>query len=241
MQTLRLGWTLAERDLRTRYAQSMLGSLWSLAQPLAMATALFFVGKAWNRALSADLWLLGWVVWNVFSSSAFAGALSLAHNRELVTKTAIPAFSYPLSKAIVAAVDGAVGLVLWGIFVVATGVPLQAITELAVGALFAFAASLAGGLGLGALLALPAARVRDVAVALPFLAQLGLLLSPLLLGASTSFSKHLPWIPGWGPVQAVLTQSVGSDSGYLWAAAVLLLATGYGVLTRWGKNAADWV
>jgi len=27
----------------------------------------------------------------------------------------------------------------------------------------------------------------------------------------------------------------------LWAAAVLLLATGYGVLTRWGKNAADWV
>jgi ABC-type polysaccharide/polyol phosphate export permease len=239
MQTLRLGWTLAERDLRTRYAHSVLGSLWSLAQPLAMATALFFVGKAWNRTISADLWLLGWVVWNVFSSSAFSGALSLAHNRELVTKTAIPAFSYPLSKAIVAAVDGAVGLVLWGIFAVVTGVHANA--TLAVGALFAFAASLAGGLGMGALLALPAARVRDVAVALPFLAQLGLLLSPLLLGTSTSFSEHLPWIPGWGPVQAVLTQSVGSDVGYLWATALLLLGMGFGVLKRWGKNAADWV
>ena len=239
MQTLRLGWTLAERDLRTRYAQSVLGSLWSLAQPLAMATALFFVGKAWNRTVSADLWLLGWVVWNGFSSSAFAGALALAHNRELVTKTAIPPFSYPLSKAIVAAVDGAVGLVLWGIFAAATGTHANA--SLAADALVAFAASLAGGLGLGALLALPAARVRDVAVALPFLGQLGLLLSPLLLGTSTSFSEHLPWIPGWGPVQAVLTQSLSSDVGYLWATALLLLGMGFGVLKRWGKNAADWV
>ncbi len=239
MQTLRLGWTLAERDLRTRYAQSVLGSLWSLAQPLAMATALFFVGKAWNRTVSADLWLLGWVVWNVFSSSAFTGALSLAHNRELVTKTAIPPFSYPLSKSIVAAVDGAVGLVLWGIFAATSGAHINAF--LAAGALVAFAASLVGGLGLGALLTLPAARVRDVAVALPFLAQLGLLLSPLLLGASTSFSEYLPWIPGWGPVQAVLTQSLGSDVGYLGAVALLLFAAGYGVLARWGKHAADWV
>jgi ABC-type polysaccharide/polyol phosphate export permease len=239
MQTFRLGWTLAERDLRTRYAQSVLGSLWSLAQPLAMATALFFVGKAWNRTVSADLWLLGWVVWNVFSSSAFAGALSLAHNRELVTKTAIPPFSYPLSKAIVAAVDGAVGLVLWGIFAATSGAHINAF--LAAGALVAFAASLVGGLGLGALLTLPAARVRDVAVALPFLAQLGLLLSPLLLGASTTFSEHLPWIPGWGPVQAVLTQSLSSDVGYLGAVALLLFAAGYGVLARWGKHAADWV
>ena len=239
MQTLRLGWTLAERDLRTRYAQSVLGSLWSLAQPLAMATALFFVGKAWNRTISADQWLLGWVVWNVFSSSAFAGALALAHNRELVTKTAIPPFSYPLSKAIVAAVDGAVGLVLWGIFAATTGAHANA--ALAADALVAFAASLTGGLGLGALLALPAARVRDVAVALPFLAQLGLLLSPLLLGASTYVSNYLAWIPGWGPVQAVLTQSVGSDGGYLGATALLLFAAGYCVLARWGKHAADWV
>lgn len=239
MQTLRLGWTLAERDLRTRYAQSVLGSLWSLAQPLAMATALFFVGKAWNRTVSADLWLLGWVVWNVFSSSAFAGALALAHNRELVTKTAIPSFSYPLSKAIVAAVDGAVGLVLWGIFAATSGVHANA--SLAADALVAFAASLAGGLGLGALLALPAARVRDVAVALPFLGQLGLLLSPLLLGTRTSFSEYLPWIPGWGPVQAVLSQSLSSDVQYQWVAALLLFAAGYGVLKRWGKHAADWV
>lgn len=239
MQTLRLGWTLAERDLRSRYAQSVLGSLWSLAQPLAMATALFFVGKAWNRALSTDQWLLGWVVWNVFSSSALGGALSLAHNRELVTKTAIPPFSYPLSKGIVAAVDGAVGLVLWGVFLLATGE--QANVEHVGRALIAFAASWVGGLGIGALLALPAARFRDVAVALPFLAQLGLLLSPLLMGSGSSFSDYLAWIPGWGPVQAVLTQSVGFDVGFLWVVALLLSLSGYGVLNRWGKNAADWV
>ena len=239
MQTLRLGWTLAERDLRARYAQSILGSLWSLAQPLAMAAALFFVGKTWNRTVSADLWLLGWVVWNVFSYSAFSGALSLAHNRELVTKTAIPSFSYPLSKGVVAAVDGAVGLVLWGIFTALTGAHVNA--SLVADALVAFAASLMGGLGLGALLALPAARFRDVAVALPFLAQLGLLLSPLLLGSGSSFSDYLAWIPGWGPLQSILTQSVGFDVGFLWVVALLLPLSGYGVLNRWGTNAADWV
>jgi ABC-type polysaccharide/polyol phosphate export permease len=244
-RSLALAWTLAERDLRARYSQSALGWLWNLAQPLAMALILTLIGHRMNQNLPASSWLAGWVLWNAFSSSWTLGSLSLAHNRELVTKTALPPLSYPLSKSLLAAVDGGVGLVLWSLLVLYQTHALPTLNTLLI-AIACLILSLSQGFGLGALTALPTAKWKDVAVATPFLAQFAFLLSPLLAGSAGLPQTFTHWIPGWSAVRLYLQTDLAPASCWMdWTLGASvgggLALAGWLVLHHWGKKASDWV
>lgn len=241
-EVFRLAWALAERDLRARYAQSALGILWNLAQPLAMAWGLFWVGRTLNRPYAPEVWMAAWVVWNAFSVSWVSGALSFAHNRELVTKTALPPRSYPLSKVLVAGVDGAVGLILAGVLgALGTAFGGFGGTNWAFWGttVLALSGSLLAGWAWGSLWALPVARYKDLAVGLPFLAQLAFLCSPLL-GNLLHGSAAGSFVPGWSAVGVVLRSGITDADVWAWIGAVFLLGIGQWILRRWGRNAADW-
>jgi|GEM_PF-2508327 len=242
---LALAWTLAERDLRARYAQSALGRFWNLAQPVAMALVLALIGHRMNQDFPASTWLAGWVLWNAFASSWILGSLSLAHNRELVTKTSLPPLAYPMSKALMAAVDGGIGLLLWVVVFLYQNLVLPPVGDVVV-VIVCLALALLQGFGLGALTALPAARWKDWAVATPFLAQFAFLLSPLLAGGAGFLHTYTLWIPGWSAVH--LYVQVDPIPGHTWmdwgtaaTVGVFLALSGWFALHQLGKKASDWV
>jgi ABC-2 type transport system permease protein len=91
--------TLVRRDLRVRYARSVLGYLWTLIDPLAMALVYWFVfGVIYHtRSISNSqgapfvLFLVaGLLPWNWFNLSVTESARALYAERLLVRSTNIP-------------------------------------------------------------------------------------------------------------------------------------------------------
>lgn len=92
-------WTLVKRDLRVRYARSILGYLWTLIDPLAMALVYWFVfGVIYHtRSISSSdgapfvLFLVaGLLPWNWFNMSVNESARALYAERLLVRSTNLP-------------------------------------------------------------------------------------------------------------------------------------------------------
>ncbi|WP_265447752.1 ABC transporter permease [Flexivirga meconopsidis] len=92
-------WTLVKRDLRVRYARSVLGYLWTLIDPLAMALIYWFVfGVIYhtNSETRSDgapfvLFLVaGLLPWNWFNASITESARALSSERLLVRSTNLP-------------------------------------------------------------------------------------------------------------------------------------------------------
>lgn len=91
--------TLVRRDLRVRYARSVLGYLWTLIDPLAMALVYWFVfGVIYHmRSVSSSqgvpfvLFLVaGLLPWNWFNAAINESARALYSERLLVRSTNIP-------------------------------------------------------------------------------------------------------------------------------------------------------
>lgn len=92
-------WTLVKRDLRVRYARSVLGYLWTLIDPLAMAMVYWFVfGVIYHTRseLSSDgtpfvLFLVaGLLPWTWFNLAINESARALYAERLLVRSTNLP-------------------------------------------------------------------------------------------------------------------------------------------------------
>ncbi len=94
-------WTLVRRDLRIRYARSILGYLWTLIDPLAMALVYWFVfgviygvsehgGTRSGGAPFVVFLVAGLLPWNWFNMSINESARALYAERRLVRSTNIP-------------------------------------------------------------------------------------------------------------------------------------------------------
>jgi ABC-2 type transport system permease protein len=92
----RILWTLVRRDLKVRYGRSVLGYVWTLIDPLAMAGVYFLVfGLVFQRAEVESLpfmvfLLAGLLPWNWFNLSINETARALYSERLLVRSTNIP-------------------------------------------------------------------------------------------------------------------------------------------------------
>jgi ABC-type polysaccharide/polyol phosphate export permease len=115
-------WTLAWRDIRVRYKQSVLGIAWAMFIPLSMMLVFTFI---FTRVvpLKTDMpyalfAYCGLLPWQFFSASTTGAANSLVANRSLVTKIYFPAEVFPLSCILASFVDFLVGsIVLVGLIV----------------------------------------------------------------------------------------------------------------------------
>ncbi|MFQ5414615.1 MAG: ABC transporter permease [Phycisphaerae bacterium] len=105
--------SLAWRDVRVRYKQSVLGVGWAVLLPVSMMVVFTFV---FTRAIDARSVLnldipyalyayVGLVPWTFFSGSLAACVGSLVSNRNLVTKVYFPREVFPLSCVASALVD----------------------------------------------------------------------------------------------------------------------------------------
>lgn len=94
---------LVLKDLKIKYRDSVLGFLWSLANPLLLILVYSFVFGHMLRASSADFpffIMVGILPWNFFSQSVMMSTGSILDNGGLIRKVAIPMEVFPLATVL---------------------------------------------------------------------------------------------------------------------------------------------
>jgi ABC-2 type transport system permease protein len=135
---------LTRKELKVKYAASILGAVWSLLNPLVYLAVFTFVTTVLGTNIpNYPVYLLsGLLAWNLFSAAVSSGARSVIENANLVKKIAFPREILPLSAIGVALVDFVLQMGVLLLFMLVTGyglrVPELALLPLALIALLAF-------------------------------------------------------------------------------------------------------
>ncbi|MEW1910267.1 ABC transporter permease [Kitasatospora sp. NPDC085895] len=172
---------LAERDLRARYKQAVLGFAWAVLTPLALCAIFTLV---FHRAVKIDTGgvsyplfaYVGLIVWQFFSNTMNQGALSLANNLSLLNKVYCPREVFPLATMLVASVDMLIGVGVLAVLFLATWTA-PAATALWVLPLLAIQFAFTYGVAL--ILSVAVVYLRDVRHLLPIITQMGVFATPV--------------------------------------------------------------
>ncbi len=110
-------WVFAKRDLKVKYAQTVLGLGWSVLQPLtALIIYSFFFGYILNwqtDALPYPIYVLsGLMGWNFFSYIIYQGSSSIQDASNTIKKIYFPKSILPFSKVLIAMVELILSLLL---------------------------------------------------------------------------------------------------------------------------------
>jgi lipopolysaccharide transport system permease protein len=212
-ETWALTLAFGRRDLRLRYAQTRLGWVWAVVQPLALITALTVVlGRVFGLppeglrqfGLNLAVALPGWI-WFQFTVSQ--GASSLITNQSLVSKAAFPRTALPNAKALVGLADFGVGTLVVLVLLALLG-EAQPLALLRLPLAMGYTALAALGWAyLGAALSV---RRRDLLAVLPILLQVLFFISPVAL-PSANFEPKGFGILYW------LNPAVAMADGFRWA------------------------
>jgi len=173
--------SLAEREIRARYKQAVLGASWALITPLALMVVFTLIvqrmGKVDTGGAPYPLFAyMGLLPWTFFSGSLTQGGMNLHSNYVLINKVYCPREVFPLAGVIVAGVDGAIALLplglLFGFF---NFMP----KDTTVWVPLLFAVQLAFTVGITIVTSLVIVYFRDLRHLLPIILQIGLLATPV--------------------------------------------------------------
>ncbi len=197
---------LVMKDLRARYAQSVLGWAWAVLQPLSMMLLLTLLG--WVLHIPSGgapypLFVLAALLpWTLFSNAVSQSGLSLIGNAALIRKIYFPRALFPLATCVVALVDFLIGLTLLVAVSIYYGYR-PAWCWLALPLVLAPVVLLSVGIGLAA--AGVGVVARDTRFAVPFGLQLWLYATPVIYPVAAVPASLRPYIflnPLSGPVEA---------------------------------------
>jgi ABC-type polysaccharide/polyol phosphate export permease len=177
--------TLAERDLRIRYKQAVLGVAWALFMPLLLMLVFSFVftkvGAVNTHGAPYQLYaFLGLVPWSFFAASLSVGGLALVNNILLLNKLYCPREVFALSAVAVALVDALIAVVVLILMFVITGFtpkPESYYVPLLLATILAFTT------GVTMVVSAITVYMRDLRVLLPAIVQFGLFFTPVAYGA----------------------------------------------------------
>ena len=206
-----LGIVLAQRTLKVRYRQTLLGVAWAVLQPLAGLVIFTFVFGRLAKLPSDGLPYAVFVypamcLWTYVSVSVSAAAAELPQNPHLITRVYFPRILSPAAAVVPGLLDFTVALALTAVLLVIYDVapgPQVLLVPLwmAAAAIVAF--------GVGTWLAAINVKYRDVRHVLPFLLQTWFFLSPMVFPSSLVSD-------GWRTVYA-LNPLVGLIDGLRWS------------------------
>jgi ABC-type polysaccharide/polyol phosphate export permease len=242
--------TLAEREIRVRYKQAVLGFAWAVFTPLVLMVAftLFFrkAAKVDTGPVPYPLFsYVGLIPWTFFSSSVAQGGLSLISNVPLLNKVAFPREVFPMSSVVVAGMDSVVSSAVLGLLFLRFGFAPRS-TSVWVPVILAV--QVAFTLGITLLASAVVVYLRDLRHALPLILQLGLFVTPVAFPLDIVPGSFRRLYVAVDPLAAVIdayrrTVLYGRPpSGLLVvaaAAAAVTLLGGYAVFKRLETGIAD--
>lgn len=196
---------LTWRDVKVRYKQTALGAAWAILQPLFMMLifTIFFgrLGGVGSSGIPYPLFSLGGLVpWTFFSNAITASGNSLVGSAHLITKVYFPRLIVPAAAMLAGLVDFLLAFLLLCLLMIyyRVGITVQ-ILFLPVLVLLTALFSLAVGTWMSAL----NVKYRDVRFALPFLIQLWLFVSSVILPSSSVPAKWR-WLLLLNPMSAII-------------------------------------
>ena len=118
---------LVRKELKVKYTASVLGTVWSLLNPVVFLAVFWFVSKVLRGGiLDYPIFLLsGLLAWNLFSVSLSTGSQSVLGNANLVKKVYFPREILPLATVGVSLVDFVLQSAVFFAYILISGYGLQ--------------------------------------------------------------------------------------------------------------------
>lgn len=202
---------LAWRDLKARYAQTAIGALWVVIQPvimMAIFTVIFGVfAKIPSNGVPYPIFVFAALVpWTFFSRSIERGGTSVVMESQLVTKVYFPRIIIPFAATLGGVPDLVISLLMvFGLMTWYGVQPGWGIVFLPAFILLVAASALAVGVWLAALYV----KYRDVGALIPLMVQVWMFLSPVAYPLSLVPER-------WQSIYK-LNPVVGVVEGFRWA------------------------
>ncbi|MBW7868862.1 MAG: ABC transporter permease [Brumimicrobium sp.] len=209
-----LFWTLAWRDFKVRYAQTTIGLLWAILQPIVTIAILALVFGKFVGVETEVPYLLfnvtGMAIWTYFSFVLSNSGNSIITSQAMIKKIYFPRLIIPLSKAVVGLIDlGIVLLILIILLFYYQILPSSNIWATPLFILLAMIAALGAGIWLSAL----TVRFRDFQHVVPFIVQIGLYVTPIAYPAEFAMKT----LPTWAAQLYFLNPMAGIIQGFRWS------------------------
>jgi lipopolysaccharide transport system permease protein len=197
---------LVWRDIKVRYAQTVLGAIWTVFQPLALMLVYTYAFTQLARINTAPIpyalyALSGLALWTFVSRGVYQGTSSLVSEIALVTKTPSPRILIPMAAVTSMLVDFIITLALFLVFDLAYG--QHPSWRFAFVPLILFLTFLLT-FGLSLLLSASNVRYRDVGQALPFTLQLWFFLSPVAFPLLTPGHSWMTYLQALNPLVGLI-------------------------------------
>jgi lipopolysaccharide transport system permease protein len=206
--------TLSWRDFKVRYAQTTIGLLWAILQPIVTIVILSMVFGTFVGVETPVPHLLytvsGMSIWTYFSFVLTNSGSSIIANQGMVKKIYFPRLIIPLSKAVVGLIDFAITFMILIVLMVYYKVVPSANVWLA--PLFLLIGMIAA-LGVGIWLSALTVRFRDFQHVVPFIVQIGMYLTPVAYPADYA----VQFLPKWAATIYFLNPMAGVIQGFRWA------------------------
>jgi lipopolysaccharide transport system permease protein len=125
-----VGWTFVKRDLKSRYAQTRMGFLWMIFQPL-LVLGIFTV--LFDQLIQLDTANIpypvfafsGMTIWYLFTAIVQGGGKVLQESQDLIRKVHFPRLLLPLSRVIVALLESSFSFIILAALMFAFNLPLS--------------------------------------------------------------------------------------------------------------------
>lgn len=247
--------TLAERDLRARYKQAVLGFAWAILTPVMLMVVFTVVFQrvgdvskiAQSHGAPYPLFsYVGLLGWTFFMASVTQGASAIVSNGPLLNKVYCPREVFPLSTIIVALFDMMIAAV---VLVVLFGIYTKAPAETSYIAPLFLVIQIEVALGAALLLSASVVYFRDIRHMLPLLMQMGMFATPVAYGLDQITKEWLVPYVAANPLAAVIdgyrrTMLYGQQpdwklTGVAALSASLMLLIGYRVFKKLETGIAD--
>lgn len=206
--------TLAWRDFKVRYAQTTIGLLWAVLQPIVTIAIMSIVFGRFVGVETPVPHLLytvsGMAIWTYFSYVLSNSGNSIISAQEMIKKIYFPRLIIPLSKAVVGLIDLAIVILILVFLMIYYGVsPTMNIWLAPVFIFVAMLFSVGAGIWLSAL----TIRFRDFQHVLPFIIQIGMYVTPIAYPAEFAVQS----LPDWAATIYFLNPMAGIIQGFRWA------------------------
>ena len=196
---------MSYRDIRVRYAQTWLGILWALINPVISMLLLYVVfgvvvQSDTEGVPSLAYIMAGLISWNYFARVTGEAGTSLLGAQSIVKKVYFPRLVIPLSKAVSALIDLMVAMLILGVLIIIFKIPLSTRALMIFPFLFmAMITGLAFGMWVSAL----NVRYRDFNHIVPVLLRIGMFLSPIAYSATKVPDKY-KWLFQINPLTGIM-------------------------------------
>lgn len=241
---------LVWRDIKVRYAQSVLGIGWAIIQPVfsMIVFTIIFGNLAKVPSDGANYAVFSFVAlvpWTYFSNSLVDSSSSLITNKHMIDKIYFPRLILPVSSVIGKLVDFFISfLILIGLLIWFQTKPSMGVFMIPLLVLLMMMASI----GIGSWLAALAIQYRDIKYGMTFAVQLLMYAAPVVYPASLIPEKYRLYYainPMVGVIEGfrsalLSTNPMPYDLILIgWISAVILLLSGIFYFKKTEKHFAD--